>query len=82
MEQQVQGRRTEVDKCREQPPVLRFVVDAPEGVEELEGREDFGVGEDAGEDGGGGPQAGAEGELVEPLFEGELVGGELGEAVV
>ena len=83
MEQQIERWRAEVDEGGEQAPVLGFVVDAAEGVEELEGREGFGVGEEGGGDGGGGPQAGEEGEFVEPLFEGE--GGlvlHLGEAVV
>ncbi len=46
MEQQVQGWRAEVDEGREDAPVLGLVVDAAEGVEELEGREDFGVGQE------------------------------------
>ena len=68
-------------KVVKQAPVLGFVVNAPEGVEELEGREGFGVGEEGGGDGGARPQAGEEGEFVEPLLEGELLAG-LSEAVV
>jgi hypothetical protein len=41
-------------------------------VEQLKRREDLTLNQDAGDDGRGGPQAGADGHFEEPLFEREL----------
>ena len=73
MEHEVERRRAEVDERREQSPVLRFVVDGAEGVEELVGGDEFALEREGGQDGRGGPVAGAGGHFVEPLFEREVV---------
>ncbi len=53
---------------------LRFECDGAEAVEELEGRDDLALYEDAGRDCCRRPEARAHGHLVEPLLQWELTG--------
>ena len=52
-----------------------FVDDGGVGEEELEGGEKVDLAEEGGEDNGGGPEAGKDGDFVVPLFQGDGHGG-------
>lgn len=78
MQQQVEGEGPEVEEGGEEAPVLVLEEDGADGVEESERGHDVALDEDGDGDGAGGPDARADGHLVEPLLEREVVGAAAG----